>query len=69
MEDVWTKVMPGNRLVRFTYVDLPKGQAFLTAQIAEHAVVYSVILGQAVDPFNRESVEHHFDYEFQPISN
>ena len=43
MEDVWTKVMPGNRLVRFTYVDLQKGQAFLTAQIADHPVVYSVI--------------------------
>ena len=65
MQDVWTKVMPGNRLVRFTYVDLPKGHAFLTAQIAAHAVVYSVILDRAFDPFNRESVEHHFDYEFR----
>ena len=69
MEDDWTKVMSGDRLVRFTYVELPKGQAFLTAQIAGHDVVYSIILKQAEHPFNREVVEHLFDYEFRPISN
>ena len=69
MEDEWTKVMSGDRLVRFTYVDLPEGQAFLTAQIAGHDVVYSIILNQAEHPFNREVVEHRFDYEFRPISN
>jgi hypothetical protein len=50
-------------------VDLPKGQAFLTAQIAGHDVVYSIILNQAERPFHREVVEHRFDYEFRPISN
>jgi hypothetical protein len=41
MEDEWTKVISGDRLVKFTYLDLPEGTAFLTAQIAGHDVVYS----------------------------
>jgi hypothetical protein len=69
MEDEWTSVISGHRLVKFTYVDLPEGEAFLTAQIAGHAVVYSVILRTAVHPFNREGVERHFDYECPPLSN
>ena len=69
MEDEWTKVISGDRLVKFTYEDLPGGGEFLTAQIAGHAVVYSVVLRQAEHPFNREGVERHFDYEFPPISN
>jgi hypothetical protein len=69
MEDEWTTVISGDRLVKFTYADLPEGTAFLTAQIAGHAVVYSVILRQLERPFNREGVERHFDYECPPISN
>ena len=69
MEDEWTKVMSDDRLVKFTYLDLPEGKAFLTAQIAGHEVVYSVILRQAEHPFNREGVEHHFAYECPPFSN
>jgi hypothetical protein len=69
MEDEWTKVISDDRLVKFTYSDLPTGEAFLTAQIAGHDVVYSIILKQAEHPFNRDVVEHHFDYEFRPISN
>ena len=57
MEDEWTTVISGDRLVKFTYSDLPDGKAFLTAQIAGHEVVYSVILRQAEHPFNREGVE------------
>jgi hypothetical protein len=44
-------------------------RAFLTAQIAGHDVVYSVILRHAEHPFNREGVERHFAYECPPISN
>ena len=32
MEDEWTSVISGDRLVKFTYLDLPTGEAFLTAQ-------------------------------------
>jgi len=69
MEDEWTKVISGDRLVKFTYVDLPGAEAFLTAQIAGHAVVYSVVWPHAEQPFNRAGVEHHFSYECSPISN
>jgi hypothetical protein len=60
MEDEWTKAISGDRLVKFTYSDLPEGKAFLTAQIAGHGIVYPVILRQAEHPFNREGVERHF---------
>ena len=69
MEDEWTKVMLGGRLVKYTCVDLRDGQAFLTAQIARHAVVYSVIVRARANPLNREGVEHHFDRECPPISS
>jgi hypothetical protein len=69
MTDEWTKVISGDRLVKFTYLDLPEGEAFLTAQIAGHDVVYSVILRRAEQPFNREGVERHFNYEFPSLSN
>jgi hypothetical protein len=69
MEDEWTKVISGDRLVKFTYVDLPGGHAFLTAQLAGHHVVYSVVLPHAEHPFNREGVERHFKYEFPSLSN
>jgi hypothetical protein len=66
MEDEWTTVMSGGRLVKFTYTDLPEGGAFLTAQIAGHEVVYSVILQHAEHPFDRTGVERHFAYECPP---
>ena len=46
MEDEWTNVISGDRLVKFTYLELAEGKAFLTAQIAGHNVVYSVIVRQ-----------------------
>lgn len=63
MEDEWTKVNRGGQLVKFTYSDLPGGKAFLTAQIAGHEVVCSVILPQPERPFSREGVENHFKHE------
>jgi hypothetical protein len=69
MEDEWTKLMSGDRLVKFTYVDLPRGGAFLTAQIAGHHVVYSVVLPHAEQPFTRTGVERQFRNECPPSSN
>ena len=69
MEDEWTRQTSVGRLVKFTYLDLPKGMAFLTAQLAGHDVVCSVILWQAERPFTREAVERHFEYEFPRVSN
>ncbi len=36
MEDEWTNVISGDRLVKFTYLEIAEGKAFLTAQIAGH---------------------------------
>ena len=69
MEDEWSKVMSGDRLVKFTYVDLPTGEAFMTAQIAAHEVVYSILSEQTDQPFSRVGVEDRFGYELRPISN
>lgn len=63
MHDEWTKVIFGEGLVKFTYQELWEDGAFLTAQIAGHEVVYSVILRRVDNPLSREAVEHHFDYE------
>lgn len=69
MRDEWTTLISGDRLVKFTYLDLPNGAAFLTAQIARHEVVYSILLDQTERPFSRAAVERHFGYELRPISN
>ena len=69
MEDQWAKMISGDRLVKFTYSDLPDGAAFLTAQIAGHEVVYSIILEQREHPFSRHGVERHFKFELRTISN
>ena len=63
MRDEWMKVISGDRLVKFTYFDLPAGTAFMTAQIAAHEVVYSILSEQTERPFSRAGVEGRFDYE------
>jgi hypothetical protein len=67
MEDEWTRVIAGDRLVKFTYEDFANGVAFLTAQFAGHEVVYSIILLHAERPFSRQGVERHFAYELRPF--
>ena len=62
MKDEWTNVNQGGELVKFTYSDLPEGKAFLTAQIAGHEVVCSVILPHPELPFNRKGIESHFEH-------
>ena len=68
MQDEWTKVISGDRLVKFTYYDLPTGEAFMTAQIAAHEVVYRYFQTRQ-KPFSRVGVEGRFGYELRPISN
>ena len=63
MQDEWTNVGRGSQLMKFTFYDeLPEGIVFLTAQIAGHEVVCSVILPQPELPFSREGVESHFEH-------
>lgn len=68
MQEEWLKVISGDRLVKFTCSELPEGGAFLTAQIAGHEVVYSIVLIQTEHPFRRQDVERHFEYELRPSS-
>jgi hypothetical protein len=73
MQDEWTKVSLGDQLVKFTYSDLPSGEVFLTAQIAGHEVVCSVMLPRPELPFRRAGVESHFehgtDFGLRPRAN
>ena len=62
MQDEWKNVSPGGQLVKFTYSEVPDGKVFLTAQIASHEVVCSVILSEPEHPFSREGVESHFEH-------
>ena len=59
-------MISGDRLVRFTYVDLSTGAAFMTAQIAGHEVVHSIISEQP-EGYSRLGVEGRFSDELQPI--
>jgi hypothetical protein len=68
MHEEWLREISGERLVKFTYVELPDGEVFMTAQIAGHEVIYSV-LRQQIEPFSRDAVERHFGHELRPISN
>ena len=63
MQDEWTNLGRGGQLIKFTYSDeLVEGKVFLTAQIAGHEVVCSVILLQPEHAFSREGVESHFEH-------
>ena len=59
----WIKTLEDGRIVKFTWQDLQEGGAFITAQLAGNAVVYSVILRKAIIPLSCEDVERHFKDE------
>jgi hypothetical protein len=59
----WIKTLEDGRKVKFIYQELPGDGAFITAQIAGHEVVYSVVLTNAGNPLSREEVESHFKGE------
>ena len=62
-EEEWIKTLKDGRKVKFVYQQLPEDGAFVTAQLAGHEVVYSVILTKAGNPLSREDVESHFERE------
>jgi hypothetical protein len=62
-DDEWIKTLEDGRKVKFIYQELPEDSAFITAQIAGHEVVYSVVLTNARNPLSREQVESHFQGE------
>ena len=62
-DEEWIKALGDGTKVKFIHQELPEDVAFMTAQIAGHEVVYSVILPKAGNPLNRDHVESHFKTE------
>jgi len=62
-DEEWIKTIEDGRKVKFIYQELPGNGAFITAQLAGHEVVYSVVLTNAGNPLSREDVESHFKSE------
>ena len=62
-DEEWIKTLEEGRRVKFVYQELPEDGAVITAQLAGHEVVYSVILAKAGNPLSRKDVEGHFDVE------
>ncbi len=60
LDEEWIKTLADGRNVKFIYQELPEDGAFITAQLAGHAVVYSILLTRARNPLSREDVESHF---------
>lgn len=62
-DDAWIRTLADGRKVKFIYLGLPDGGAFITAQLAGNEVVYSVVLTKARNPVGREDAEGHFKGE------
>jgi hypothetical protein len=62
-DEEWIKTLEDGRKVKFIYQELPEDGAFISAQIAQNEVVYSVVLTEAGNPLSREDVESHFEGE------
>jgi hypothetical protein len=62
-DEEWIKTLEDGRKVKFIYQELPEDGAFITAQLAGHEVVYSVVLAKAGNPLSHKDVEDHFHAE------
>jgi hypothetical protein len=62
-DDDWIKKLEDGRKVKFSYQELPRDGAFITAQLEANEVVYSVVLTEIRNPLGREDVERHFKGE------
>ena len=67
-DEEWIKTLEDGRRVKFIYQELPEDGAFITAQLAGHEVVYSVVLARAGNPLSRDDVESHFNGELSKKS-
>jgi hypothetical protein len=59
----WIKTLEDGRKVKFTWQELKEGGAFISAQLAGNAVVYSIVLTKAIIPLSCDDVEGHFKAE------
>jgi hypothetical protein len=62
-DEEWIKTLEDGRQVKFIYQELPEEGAFITAQLAGHEVVYSVVLRNVKSRLSRGDVEAHFNSE------
>jgi hypothetical protein len=63
LDEEWVKRLDDGRKVKFTYQELREDGAFITAQLEQNEVVYSVVLTKAKNPLSHEDVESHFKGE------
>ena len=63
-EIAWIKTLSDGRKVKYTYQELAKDGAFLSAQLEGNEVVYSVVLTQAGHSLSHDAVESRFQGEF-----
>ena len=59
----WIKTLEDGRKVKFIYQELGEDRAFITAQLAGHEVVYSVVLSEVAKSLSREDIEGRFKNE------
>lgn len=62
-DEDWIKTLEDGRKVKFTSQELPRGAAFITAQIAGNKVVYSIVLRELKNPLSHDDVEAHLKAE------
>jgi len=63
VDEEWIKTLADGRRVKFTNQELPENQAFITAQVENNKVVYSIVLTKVRNPLNHEEVEGYFEGE------
>jgi hypothetical protein len=60
VEEEWIKTLADGRRVKFTNQELLESQAFITAQVENNKVVYSIVLTKVRNPLSYEEVEGYF---------
>lgn len=63
MDQEWIKTLADGRRVKFTSQEVVETQAFITAQVENNKVVYSIVLTNVKQPLSYEEVEDYFEGE------
>jgi len=63
VDQEWIKTLADGRRVKFTNQEVLETQAFITAQVENNKVVYSIILTKVKQPLSYEEVEGYFEDE------
>ena len=63
VDEEWIKTLTDGRKIKFTNQELLETQAFITAQVEDNKVVYSIVLSKIRNPLSHEEVEGYFEGE------